>query len=89
MATFDCVGSFASLASGSTLYLVAGSIPYPYVLGFLAVLMGLGKGGVPGSSTSSVALNALLAPEGVGCLDSSVAMGVPITFLADITVVYK
>ena len=35
-------------------------------LGFLVLLafmMGLGKGGVPGSSTSSVALNALHAPE--------------------------
>ena len=36
------------------------------------MLQGLGKGGVPGSSTTSVALNSLLAPEGQGCLDASV-----------------
>jgi len=34
-----------------------------------------------------VALNSLFAPDGFGCLDASVALGVPITFLADVTVV--
>ena len=84
----DCVKDFASIASGAMPYSVSG-VSYPVVLGGLALLMGLGKGGVPGSSTTSVSLNALLAPEGRGCLDSSVAMGVPITFLADCAVVVK
>jgi len=86
---WNCTGAapaYYAIASGQVEYLVR-SIPYPGVLVALAFLMGLGKGGVPGMSTSSVALNSLLAPRGHGCLDGSVAMGVPITFIADCTVV--
>lgn len=76
---------FASLATGSTTFSIAvgtfGEVPYVVILVALALMMGLGKGGVPGSSTSSVAINSLVAPVGHGCLDASVAMGVPITFL--------
>lgn len=61
--------------------------PYQWFLLVLAMMMGLGKGGVPGSSTSSVALNALYAPDGPGCMDASVALGVPVTVLADLAVV--
>lgn len=62
-------------------------LPYNWFLIVLAMMMGLGKGGVPGSSTSSVALNALYAPDGPGCMDASVALGVPVTVLADLAVV--
>lgn len=86
MTAYDCASDFANLASGAVAYSV-GSVAYPLVLAGLAFLMGLGKGGVPGSSTTSVALNSLFAPDGFGCLDASVALGVPITFLADVTVV--
>jgi len=60
-------------------------VPYSYFLMVLAFMMGLGKGGVPGSSTCSVALNSLYAPN--GCLDLSTALQVPVTTFADITVV--
>ncbi|CAE8726265.1 unnamed protein product [Polarella glacialis] len=80
-------GTAAALASGEQAsYVVGGSVSYPVLLAILAFLMGLGKGGVPGSSTCSVALNSLLAPSGLGCLDAAVALGVPITFLADLLV---
>jgi uncharacterized membrane protein YfcA len=58
---------------------------YYYVLLVLAFMMGLGKGGVPGSSTSSVALNSLYAPN--GCLDLATSLQVPVTTIADVAVV--
>merc|ERR1712232_126849 len=60
---------------------------YPILLYILAFLMGLGKGGVPGSSTTSVALNALYAPD--GCLDLATALQVPVTAISDCTVVFN
>lgn len=63
------------------------AIPYPVFLGFLSLLMGLGKGGIPGMSTSSVALNSLYAPD--GCLDLATALQVPVCFCADVTVAYS
>jgi hypothetical protein len=86
--SYNCSTNFAEIASGGVPYeLGSFGVPYTVVLVFLAFLMGLGKGGVPGSSTTSVALNSLLAPSGPGCLDATVALGVPITFLADVMVV--
>eukprot|EP00929_Paragymnodinium_shiwhaense_P118604 TRINITY_DN90514_c0_g1_i1.p1 TRINITY_DN90514_c0_g1~~TRINITY_DN90514_c0_g1_i1.p1 ORF type:complete len:321 (+),score=59.54 TRINITY_DN90514_c0_g1_i1:98-1060(+) len=97
--TFSCLdgSSFLALSRGEVApllgdvgvdrYLIGGSVPYPVLLAILAFMMGLGKGGVPGSSTTSVAVNSLLAPPGRGCLDAAVALGVPITFLSDIMVV--
>eukprot|EP00747_Dinoflagellata_sp_TGD_P207442 gnl/TRDRNA2_/TRDRNA2_81017_c0_seq1.p1 gnl/TRDRNA2_/TRDRNA2_81017_c0~~gnl/TRDRNA2_/TRDRNA2_81017_c0_seq1.p1 ORF type:complete len:334 (+),score=64.38 gnl/TRDRNA2_/TRDRNA2_81017_c0_seq1:79-1080(+) len=60
-------------------------LPYNILLLVLAFMMGLGKGGVPGSSTSSVAINSLYAPD--GCLDLATALQVPVTGLADCAVV--
>eukprot|EP00930_Biecheleria_cincta_P077744 TRINITY_DN65050_c0_g1_i1.p1 TRINITY_DN65050_c0_g1~~TRINITY_DN65050_c0_g1_i1.p1 ORF type:complete len:356 (+),score=39.61 TRINITY_DN65050_c0_g1_i1:31-1068(+) len=62
-------------------------MPYPIFLGFLSLLMGLGKGGIPGMSTSSVALNSLYAPD--GCLDLATALQVPVCFCADVTVAFS
>lgn len=76
---------FIELATGD-------SLPFMVLLAFM---MGLGKGGVPGSSTSSVALNALHAPEfpvmpGMPTgNDLAVAVQVPVTTMADITVVLR
>lgn len=42
--------------------------------------------GVPGSSTISMALNSLLAPD--GCISFAIAVVVPATAIADITVVF-
>jgi len=55
-----------------------------WFLSFCAFLMGLGKGGVPGASTSTVAMTALFAPEGAA--DAAVSLQVPITTMADCTV---
>lgn len=85
--SYDCT-QFANIATGEIAYYV-GSVPYSYVLAGLGFLMGLGKGGVPGFSTTAVAFNSLVAPPGPGCLDSAVAFGVPITFMADCTVVVR
>jgi len=60
-------------------------LPYNVLLMILAFMMGLGKGGVPGSSTTSVALNALYAPD--GCLDLATALQVPVTTVSDCAVV--
>lgn len=62
-------------------------MPYPMFLGVLSFLMGLGKGGIPGMSTSSVALNSLYAPD--GCLDLATALQVPVCFCADMTVAFS
>jgi uncharacterized membrane protein YfcA len=76
---------FIDLATGDSL---------PFMI-LLAFMMGLGKGGVPGSSTSSVALNALHAPELPAMAgmpsgnDLAVAVQVPVTAMADITVVVR
>jgi uncharacterized membrane protein YfcA len=88
--TWNCINNdppFARIADGSVDYYVRDVFAYPILLGLLALMMGFGKGGVPGSSTSSVALNSLLAPIGPGCLDAVVALGVPITSIADFVVV--
>ena len=82
LASFNVVGSDHS----SVLYLAAWGLPYPFVLTLLMFLMGLGKGGVPGSSTSAVALTALLAPHGPRCLQSAVALCVPVTWACDVFV---
>lgn len=66
----------------------------PFML-LLAFMMGLGKGGVPGSSTTSVALNALYAPELPAMSgmpsgsDLAMAVQVPVTAMADVTVVLR
>eukprot|EP00041_Stephanoeca_diplocostata_P025964 m.692227 g.692227 ORF g.692227 m.692227 type:complete len:388 (+) comp22861_c0_seq2:179-1342(+) len=62
-------------------------LSYESFMMWLAFQMGLGKGGVPGASTSAVALGSLFAPD--GCLDLAIALGVPITFVADLTIVYS
>lgn len=49
----SAVDVFLQIAEGDQLF-------FMYTLAFM---MGLGKGGVPGSSTSSVALNSLYAPD--------------------------
>jgi hypothetical protein len=54
---------------------IAGSDQLPFLC-MLAIMMGLGKGGVPGSSTSSVALNSLYAPDIVGGMNSAAALQV-------------
>ena len=69
--------AYLALASGEQLT----------VLCLLSIMMGMGKGGVPGVSTSAVALNSLLAPDIVGGLEFATALQVPVTFLSDITVV--
>eukprot|EP01065_Artemidia_motanka_P020129 TRINITY_DN240_c0_g2_i1.p1 TRINITY_DN240_c0_g2~~TRINITY_DN240_c0_g2_i1.p1 ORF type:complete len:279 (+),score=50.69 TRINITY_DN240_c0_g2_i1:34-870(+) len=60
----------------------------PWLL-LLALMMGFGKGGVPGSSTSSVALNAVFAPDMPGGLDLATALQVPVTAAADIVIVLR
>jgi len=86
---FNCtksIDAYYKLATGSTAFDFAG-IPYVYLLCILAFMMGMGKGGVPGSSTTSVAVNALSsAKAGTGCSDISVGMGVPITLISDVYV---
>lgn len=62
-------------------------LPYNALLLLLALMMGLGKGGLPGVSTTSVAFNALYAPD--GCLDLATSMQVPVTTLADIAVIFN
>ena len=90
---FDCNATahlgegsaYYRLATGEESYVYAG-LPYVGLLAVLSFMMGMGKGGVPGSSTTSVAMNALAAPPGIGCQDISVGMGVPITLMSDLYV---
>ena len=61
----------------------------------LAMLMGLGKGGVPGSSMMAVALNAINAPDlptvagAPSGMDLATVLQVPVTCVADLMVVAR
>eukprot|EP00035_Acanthoeca_spectabilis_P022964 m.446879 g.446879 ORF g.446879 m.446879 type:complete len:356 (-) comp19435_c0_seq1:276-1343(-) len=61
------------------------SMSYFWFLFAMSFFMGLGKGGAPGSSTISMALNSLLAPD--GCITFAIALVVPATATADVAVV--
>ena len=65
---------------------IAGGEQLPFLC-LLSIMMGMGKGGVPGVSTSAVALNSLFAPDIDGGMAFATALQVPVTFLSDITVV--
>ena len=77
----------STTAEAAYLGIAAGEqLPFLCVLAFM---MGMGKGGVPGSSTSSVALNSLYAPDIEGGLNLAAALQVPVTFASDIAVVFN
>jgi uncharacterized membrane protein YfcA len=75
------------------LQLAQGENRFFYVV--LALLMGLGKGGVPGSSMMAVALNAISAPDlpsvpgAPSGMDLATVLQVPVTCISDLVVVAR
>ena len=85
----------ATMSSNSALFLELAQGQNRNFLVVLAMLMGLGKGGVPGASMMAVALNAINAPdlpEVAGApsgMDLATVLQVPVTCVADFLVVAR
>jgi uncharacterized membrane protein YfcA len=85
----------ADMGSNSALFLELAQGENRNFLVVLAMLMGLGKGGVPGSSMMAVALNAINAPDlpavagAPSGMDLATVLQVPVTCVADLMVVAR
>lgn len=85
----------ATMSSNSALFLELAQGQNRNFLVVLAMLMGLGKGGVPGASMMAVALNAINAPDlpkvagAPSGMDLATVLQVPVTCVADFLVVAR
>lgn len=95
LAPLPTIGAAADANSNTALFIALAQGKNQKFLLTLAILMGLGKGGVPGCSMMAVALNAINAPDlpflagAPSGMDLATVLQVPVTCLADLMVVAR